>query len=104
MIYSHVEEIIKRLAVAERMGELWASGSHPASALSTLWGPEDCYDVFNPRTLTLFMDSPGCAWACDLRLSIWFCEGIVADAQDMSSIYFGVSAGTVMGAIAMWVV
>lgn len=79
MIYSQVNEIIKRLSVVERMGELWASGSHAASALRTLRGRGVCYDVFNLRTVTLFMDCPGCAWACDLRLSIWFCGGIVAD-------------------------
>lgn len=88
MIYSQVNEIIKRLSVAERMGELWASGSHAASALRTLEGRGVCSDVFNLRTVTLFMDCPGCAWACDLRLSIWFCEGIVADTWHM---HFGVS-------------
>lgn len=61
------------------MGELWASGSHAASALGTLGGPGAGHDVFTLGTVTLFMDSPGCAWACDLWVSIWFCGGIVVD-------------------------
>lgn len=97
-VYSQVNEIIKRLSVAERMGELWASGSHAASALRTLEGRGVCSDVFNLRTVTLFMDCPGCAWACDLRLSIWFCEGIVADTWHM---HFGVSHHQIMG-IGVW--
>lgn len=79
MIYSQVNEGIKRLTVTERMGELWASGSHAASALGTLGGPGAGHDVFTLGTVTLFMDSPGCAWACDLWVSIWFCGGIVVD-------------------------
>lgn len=79
MIYSQVNESIKRLSVTGRMGELWASGSHAALALGTLGGPGACHDAFTHRTVTLFMDSPGCAWACDLWLSIWRCGGIVVD-------------------------
>lgn len=40
------------------------------------------HDVFSLRTVTLFMDSPGCACASDLWLSIWCRGDIVVNTWD----------------------
>lgn len=83
VIYSKVNESVKKALCH------WKNERVMGQWLTCCLGPRDHWGTGGLaaaslpfRTVTLFMDSPGCAWACDLWLSIWCCQGIVVDAQE----------------------